>query len=176
MATESITAKRITWTLPTWLSGLLALALVAGGLGLLFLGWQQTASPLVVEVDGRRHELRTHATTVGEALRRAGFDLYPEDRVAPGRKESLQPGMTIRVKRARLVTLRADGRSSQLRTHATTVGGLLAEAGVRIGPGDELWLDERLVADDAPLGDDPARSRTVSSRGVSRHAPEAPAT
>lgn len=151
MATESIIAKRTTWTIPNWLSGLLALVLLAGALGLLFLGWTQTASPLAIEVDGQRHELRTHAATVGEALRRAGFDLYPEDRVSPGLEEPLRPGAVIEVRCARPVRLHVDGQTRQVRTHATTAGELLAEAGVQLHPADEVWLDGQLVGPEAPL-------------------------
>jgi uncharacterized protein YabE (DUF348 family) len=157
--------------MPTWLRGLLALALLAGALALLSLGWQQTGSPLTIEVDGRRFEQRTHATTVGEALRRAGFDLYPEDRVSPGLDEPLQPGVTIQVQRARPVQVHADGRTRQLRTHAATVGEVLAEAGVGLGLADEIWLGERLVALDTPLFGVTARPREVSSRGGARPTP-----
>lgn len=151
MATESITAKRTTWRIPNWLSGLLALALIVGALGLLFLGWTQTASPLVVEVDGQRHEIRTHATTVGEALRRASFDLYPEDRVSPELDEMLQPGTVVRVECAQPVRLHVNGRTRQVRSHAATTGDLLAEAGVQVHPADEVWLGEQLAGLDASL-------------------------
>lgn len=169
MATEDISIERTAWTMPNWLRGLLALALVAGALALLILGWWQTGSPLVVEVDGRRYETRTHATTVGEALRHAGFDLYPEDEVSPEQGQLLQPGMAIQVQRARPVTLSADGQTRQLRTHARTTGDLLVEAGVYLGPADEIWLDEQLVGPDASLwgGKAPA-PRQVSHRGGPR--------
>lgn len=157
------------------LRGLLTLALLAGALALLTFGWSYTGSPLTVQVDGQRHELRTHAPTVGEALRRAGFDLYPEDRVTPGREVPLQPGLVVQVWRARPVALSADGQVKQLRTHATTVGQLLAEAGVQPGPADELWLGDRLVEVDTPLWGDLTPSRTVSYRGGLRAAPAAPA-
>ena len=109
MASETITAKRLIQTIPHWLQGLLALVLVAGALGLLGMGVTWTGSPLVVEVDGQRRELRTHAATVGEALRRTGLDLYAEDRVMPGLESPLQPGMVIEVQCARPVNLHADG-------------------------------------------------------------------
>ena len=76
--------------------------------------------------------------------------------------------MVIQVQRARPVMLHADGQTRQLRTHAATVGELLAEAGVQLGPADEIWLGERLVASDTPLWrSGPARA-TVSSRGGPR--------
>lgn len=152
--------------MPDWLQGLLVLVLVAGALGLLGLGMARTGSPLVVEVDGQRHELRTHAATVGEALRRAGLELYPEDQVTPGLESPLQPGVIVQVQCARPVNLHADGETHQLRTQAATVGQVLVEAGLQVGPADEIWLDGWLVEPDASLWDgEPAAPQTPSSRG-----------
>jgi uncharacterized protein YabE (DUF348 family) len=151
--------------------GLLALLLVAGAMALLVLGWQRTGSPLVVEVDGHRTEVRTHATTVAAALRYSGVDLYPEDQVTPGLETPLQPGMVVQVQCARPVTLSADGQTRQLRTHAATIGQLLGEAGVQVRPADEIWLDDRLVGQDASLwGAVSSALRQVSSRGGLRDA------
>jgi uncharacterized protein YabE (DUF348 family) len=172
LASETITVERSTWTAPTWLRGLLALALAAGALALLALGWMQTGSILVVEVDGSRHEVRTHAGTVGDALRHARLDLYPEDRVSPGLDVQLQPGLIVEIQSALPVKLHVDGRTRQMRTHATTVGELLHEARVQIGPADEIWLHDQLVGPDAPLwGTAAPASRQVSYRGGLRDAP-----
>jgi len=166
LASETITARRLIKTTPHWLQGLLALVLVAGALGLLGMGMARTGSPLVVDVDGQRRELRTHAATVGEALRRTGLELYPEDQVTPALKAPLQPGMVIEVQCARLVHLHADGETHQLRTQAATVGQVLAEAALQVGPADEIWLDGRLVEPDASLwGGEPATHQMPSSRG-----------
>ncbi len=173
MATESITAKRTAWTIPDWLRALLALVLAAGALALLVLGWAYTASPLLVEVDGHRYELRTHATTVGAALRHTGLDLYPEDLVSPALETVLQPGTVVQVRRARPVKLHLDGRTRQLRTHALTVADLLREAGVQVGPADEIWLGEQRVGLDAPLGTGLSAPRMVSHRGGPRLPAEA---
>jgi uncharacterized protein YabE (DUF348 family) len=146
----------------------LVLGLIAGAVALLTLGLARTGSPLVVEVDGQRHEARTHAMTVGQALGRGGFDLYPEDRVSPGLDTELQPGMVVRVKRARPVDLHVDGRTRQLRTHATVVGQLLAEAGVQLGPADEIWLDGRLAEPVLLLWGEEADAPGTSHRGGPR--------
>jgi uncharacterized protein YabE (DUF348 family) len=151
LATESVRVKQPDWIVLNRLRGLVALGLVTAALGLLILGWALTASPLVVDVDGHRYQVRTHATTVGTALRHAGLDLYPEDVVSPGLEAGLQPGLTVRVKRARPVALSADGDTHQIRTHAATIGEFLAEAGVQTGPADEIWLDGGLVHLDTSL-------------------------
>ncbi len=174
MASEGVIEKRLAWTTPSWLQGLRILVLASVAVTVLVMGLAQTGSPLVVTVDGQRYEMRTHAATVGEALGRAGFDLHPQDRITPGLDVSLQPGLIIQVQRARPIELQVDGKTRQVRTHATTVGQLLAEAGVPPGPSDEIWLDERLVEPDAPLwGSEVVADRAVSYRGGPRTSTEA---
>jgi uncharacterized protein YabE (DUF348 family) len=173
LASEGITVRRSGWITPHWLRGFVTLVLATGALALLVLGWNHTAAPLVVEVDGHRYEMRTHATAVGAALRHAGLSLYPEDRVSPGLDIPLRPGMVIQVQRARPVTLNADGETRQLRTHTTTVGELLAEAAVQMGPADEIWLNGRLVEPDTSLSGGASASRQVSYRGGPRVVAEA---
>jgi len=157
VASEGITAKLASWTAPAWLRGLVALTLLAGALAVLGLGLARTGSIVVIEIDGQPHPVRSHATTVGDVLRQAGINLYPEDILAPGPEEPVVAGQPIVIRRARPVTLSTDGQISQIRTQATTVGQLLGEVGVQTGPGDEIWF--RMLAD----GADPACSFTSGS-------------
>lgn len=165
MATEGLAAQRVSWSPPGWLRGLLALSLAAGALLLLVCGLRATRLTLHIDVDGQPLRLRTHATTVGAALHQAGLSLCPEDWVSPPLGAAVEPGMAIRIQRALPVALAADGWERQVRTHATTAGELLVEAGVPAGPGDEVWLNGEIVALDTPLGLDPAlrlrRAHTV---------------
>jgi uncharacterized protein YabE (DUF348 family) len=165
LATESVRVEQPGWIALNWLRGVLALGLVTAALGLLILGWALTASLLVVDVDGHRYQVHTHATTVGAALRHAGLDLYPEDLVSPELEAEVQPGLTVRVKRAWPVALSADGDTHQIRTHAVTIGELLAEAGVQIGPADEIWLDGGLVHPEPSLSGSLSAPGQVSQPG-----------
>jgi resuscitation-promoting factor RpfB len=147
------------------LRGVLTLVGVMGAVILLAVGWSRTGAPLSVYVDGRRYDLRTHAATVGDALRQSGIALHPEDQVLPGVMTALEPGIVVRVQRAQPVAIRADGRTHQVRTHAVTVGACLAEVGVGVGPGDEIWLGQTQVPLDAPLFGAIPAGRQVSYRG-----------
>lgn len=139
-------------------------ALAGGMLALLVSGLLQTGTPVVVDVDGEHYRVQTHASTVGLALQHAGFELHPEDLVSPDLGVLLEPGVIVQVQRARPVTLGADGHFHQLRTRATTVGELLAEAGVVAGPADELWLGDRQVSMDTPLSSEDPKPRQVNDR------------
>lgn len=168
MASETIApaAAARPWTrLPGWLRGLTALGVAAAAVAGLTLGLARSRAPLTVEVDGRPLRFQTHAATVGAALHQAGLELVSEDLVWPGPDVPLAAGMVVQVQRARPATLVVDGQARQLYSHATTAGGLLAEAGVRAGPGDEIWIDGRLVDAEAPLLSPGYDARQVSHRG-----------
>jgi hypothetical protein len=121
-------------------------ALVLLGVGLI-----QTRSTLVLDVDGQRRLLPTHAGTVGAALRQAGLDLQPEDLVVPDLESPLQAGMLITVQRAQPVTLSVDGDERLVRTRAATVGEFLGEMGMQIGPADQILLGATPVHHGTPL-------------------------
>ncbi len=168
MASEDVAIKHSPWLPLARMRGLWIVALMAGVLGLLVAGWRQTDAMLIVEVDGHRHLVRTHAPTVGDALRQAGFELAPEDLVSPGLSEPLLPGVVIQVRRALPVALSVDGQVRQIRTQAQTAGELLQEAGVQIGPADEVWLNGEQISTSTPLTAAPHVSRQVSQRGGTR--------
>ena len=151
MAVKDIAAKRPQWTIPGWLQGLLGLGSAICLVALLLLGLALTRSSLTVVIGGRRIQVRTHARTVGGALRHAGFELYPEDRISLEPDAPLQPGTEVRIERAEPVQLSVGGQTQEFRTHATTVGGFLTEAGVQTGPADEIRLDGLMVGLDTPL-------------------------
>lgn len=151
MASKSVPAEHATWSPGAWLQGLLALVLAAGAVAVLVLGLRRTESLLVVDVDGERRQIRTHAPTVGTALRQAGFEVYSEDSVTPGLEADLVPGTVVELVRAQPLTVRADGQTWHLRTHATTVSELLQEARIQTGPADEIWFGDQLVGFDTTL-------------------------
>ncbi len=146
--------------LPTTLRrvlGTLAILLLLAGLAA---GYRTNLSGVTLVVDGSVRQLHTHQQSVGALLLDAGLELYPEDIVVPcqdgaappvseGCNAPLEPGMTVRVVRARPVLVEADGQTSLLRTHATTVDQILAEAGVTIAPTDRVTIQSSPEGSDA---------------------------
>ncbi len=80
----------------------------------------------------------TKATTVGDALAQAGIHLDIGDEVFPPPNAPLSPGLTVMVKRAKDVELVVEGQRRRLRTQMATVGALLWEEGISLGPWDEV--------------------------------------
>lgn len=129
------------------LTVILAAALLAG------LGWGfvATAAPVTVTVDGMAIAVLTHQHTVAELLAEMQIVLNPEDLLSPGPDTALAADQSIVVQRARPVVINSDSRQQLIRTHTTTVADLFAEAGVAVGPYDQLTLAGEPAALDAPL-------------------------
>lgn len=92
--------------------------------------------PVRVEVDGKVLEERVLTGTVERALAQLGIELAEGDRTSPVLEARLQPGLVISVMRAFPVQLRVDGAVRTVRTVGGTVGQLLTDAGIELGPLD----------------------------------------
>jgi uncharacterized protein YabE (DUF348 family) len=113
-------------------------------------------------VDGVPRSLATTARTVGRAVRDAGLVLTAEDLLVPAPETALHGGDVIDVRRARLVQLEVDGKATEVVTAAAKPENILAEAGVRLFPGDRVWVDG-LPLESAPI--DGGASRLRVARG-----------
>jgi uncharacterized protein YabE (DUF348 family) len=85
--------------------------------------------------------IATTARTVAGAVRDAGLELTPEDSIVPAPSRPLRGIDVIEVRRARPIELEIDGKANRLVTAAVTPENILAEAGVRLFPGDRVWVD-----------------------------------
>ena len=118
------------------------------------------AVPCTLHEDGRSTTLYTTASTVGEALRRAGLTFYLADGVQPGMGEPMSAGMHLYVDRSVPVIVHVDGRTLRTRTHRERVDEVLADLGIVL-----TGEDYTLPATDAPLGEEAAiRVVRVSER------------
>jgi uncharacterized protein YabE (DUF348 family) len=107
------------------------------------------AIPFRLHEDGQATILYTTASTVGEALRRAGLTLYLADGVRPGLGDRMSAGLHIYVDRSIPVTVQLDGRTLRTRTHRQRVDEVLADLGIVL-----TGQDYAIPPLDAPLGED----------------------
>ena len=77
--------------------------------------------------------------TVGQALADLGIRLGAADLVSPRPGSEIMPGQHVYVQYASTVRLNVGGQQREMVTHATNVGGLLAEAGLRLEPMDRIY-------------------------------------
>jgi uncharacterized protein YabE (DUF348 family) len=109
---------------------------------------------LVVE-NGKSTRHRAPGPTVGDALWQAGITIYAADAVVPPpstRLDSIADNPpVIEIVRSRLLTIRADGKETAIRTAGRTVGEALARAGFAL-----TGLDYSIPAEGDPLPADGA--------------------
>jgi uncharacterized protein YabE (DUF348 family) len=122
---------------------LAALVLITGTLAA---GYQTTLTPVTLVVNGQVQQLHTHQDTVGALLMDIGLTLYPPDTVVPVQETEIDPGLIVNVQQAHPVRITADGRDLVLRTHATSVEAVLAEAGITMEPHDEVESEGEFLA------------------------------
>ena len=130
--------------------------LTADGVPVSFAALDQTPLPQSLEIGrfvtvtilagGEQQTVRTATQTVGAALTEAGLEVYGSDGVDPPLGTWLQPNMTIQVQRSFPLTIAADGRIIQIRSHHTNVLDVLAEAGIGL-----VGYDYTIPGPDAPI-------------------------
>ncbi len=145
MSTEVIRSPRPSIALGMLLAVAVGLTVFIG-----VLLWPRSVT-VYVQVDDDRFPVRTTGQRVGEVLAQLDLALRPEDHISPSRDTLLQPGMTIRIRYARPVVLLVGERQTLLFTQAETVKEILDEAGLALGPGDEVWLLGKPVTPETPL-------------------------
>ncbi len=85
------------------------------------------AVPVQVSDDGVEQTVVTAAASVGEALFGEGTYIFAADQVTPALDSPITAGMRISIRRAKPLTVVADGRTFATRTQAATVRAMLAD-------------------------------------------------
>jgi 3D (Asp-Asp-Asp) domain-containing protein len=123
--------------------GTLFLWAVAGAflVSLIFCGYTWAQKSVVVMVDGNEQTVRTFSRTVGSLLEDREITLLEKDEVSPAPETPLTEGMVITINRAVDFNLVVDGNSIPARTRGRTVGDILSEYNISLGPEDEVSPD-----------------------------------
>jgi uncharacterized protein YabE (DUF348 family) len=143
--------------------GLLAITLMLALASLMTAGYLSTQAEVTLVLNGLVWHLRTHQASVEAFLNEAGIEVYPEDIVSPTLAASIEPGGTITVQQARLVTIEADGQVISLRTHAASVVEILREVGIAVKPHDRVMVNGQETKLKAGL---PTSATSSSSGGL----------
>ena len=98
------------------------------------------ARPATVVVDTLRVETASAAATVGDLLEDLGMTVREGDLVRPSLTAPVTAGMTVRLAKARTITVRLDGKDQSLYTQAQTVGDVIRVLGLDLGPEDTVSL------------------------------------
>lgn len=82
--------------------------------------------------------ISTFKNTVGDVLQENSITLRPEDRVNLDMAARLEDGLSIKITRAREITINCDGKDVTLLTVAPDVRSTLEEAGIQLGEKDRI--------------------------------------
>ncbi len=96
------------------------------------------ARPVTVMIDTLRVERMSSAATVDALLQELGMTVREGDLVRPALTSPLSSGLTVRLAKARTITVRLDGKEQSLYTQAQTVADVLSVLGVDPGPEETL--------------------------------------
>ncbi|MGW9402509.1 ubiquitin-like domain-containing protein [Arthrobacter sp. NPDC055585] len=109
-----------------------------------------TAKTVDVNVDGTGHTVQTTGSTVADLI--SELRVSAKSSVSASLDTSLLSLQGLSISTPKTVTVLADGKTVQVQTTASTVGALLDEAGVTVGPSDRLSVPARSgVADGMTL-------------------------
>lgn len=121
-----------------------AASLILLGLVLIYHG---TARPMILLIDGQTYEFRTHARSVIGILRSAGFDPSADDRVSPQLDDQVESETVIRLDHAFPVVIELEEGSFVVNSPESSPANILAEADIRLYPGDRVWVDGHRMLD-----------------------------
>ncbi len=93
----------------------------------------------------------TSVLTVGGVLVEQRIPVYVDDVVNPPLNYWLRSGDIISIKRAAWYYIEAEGESSWIRSTERLPANLLAQAGIKLYPGDQLFVDGELALPDRML-------------------------
>jgi uncharacterized protein YabE (DUF348 family) len=117
----------------------------------MILGYVSTQREVSLVINDQPFTVRTHQTTVGALLDELGIPIAAEDIVMVPRDAPLSDTGQIDIRKALPVTLEADGRRLELRTHAQTAEDFLREAGINLSRYDSIIVDDEVVGPEAQL-------------------------
>ncbi|HNT23594.1 MAG TPA: ubiquitin-like domain-containing protein [Anaerolineales bacterium] len=119
-----------------------SLALALLGLALFAFGFRKQVT---LVVDGQNQALGTYALTVGGLLSLEKIALAPNDTLTPPAESWIKNGDTITLEHAVPVQILADGQVSNFYSTERLPLRLLAQAGIVLSAGDELFVSGRLA-------------------------------
>jgi uncharacterized protein YabE (DUF348 family) len=108
------------------------------------------ARPVLI-IDGDiRQKIITPYQTAEQITTSAGMVLYPEDITTINRVDNLTEGagLQLTIKRATAFEFTLYGKTSTVRTQATTIGGMLTEKGIKLSKDDRVLpsLDTKIIS------------------------------
>ena len=91
----------------------------------------------IEDIDGVK-VISTFKNTVGDVLEENNIGIKPKDKINTNMTEKLKDGMSIKISRAKEITIHSDGKDVVLLTTAPDVKSVLGEAQIKLGEKDKV--------------------------------------
>lgn len=98
-----------------------------------------TIDKIVVEVDGKKKEVYTYASTVKDLLSDEEISVTKEDKVYPASSNKITDGMKVVIEKAKPFSIVIDGKEQKVYSTAKTVGELLKEKKIELRQYDKVY-------------------------------------
>jgi uncharacterized protein YabE (DUF348 family) len=99
------------------------------------------STPITVIIDGEARATETSAETVNDLLRELAITLNEGDSLSPAPDSPITTGLTVRIRRARTVTLMVDGDTHSIRTLSESPQDIINSTGIQLGSHDLVFID-----------------------------------
>ncbi|WP_322555743.1 ubiquitin-like domain-containing protein [Sporosarcina beigongshangi] len=111
--------------------------------------FEGTQKSVTLQVNGEELKIKTHAHTVGHLLSEQEIEVAEHDLVTPSVNTSIEDGLSIRWEQSKQVSIQVDQEYTDIWTTGSTVGEVLAIAGIELTEHDTVSpsLSAKLEAD-----------------------------
>ena len=96
------------------------------------------AKPITLLLDGKPRKVIVTSLTIDDVIQELRLRGTLQDIVRPSRASRVRAGMTITYRRAVAVTIVHDDKRERVITNAATVGAVISELGIKVGPQDKI--------------------------------------
>ena len=123
--------------------------LIAAG-GVLY--FSNASRIITLNIDGEILKLRTSAITAGAILKEAGVAYTDQDKIFPRSNFWMTEDYILQVNHLKSVHLQTADQKIDFQSYANRAANILADAGILLYPGDQIFWNEIPVAPDYKLG------------------------
>lgn len=128
---------------------IIGIILIAAG-GVLY--FSNASRIITLNIDGEILKLRTSAITAGGILKEAGVAYTDQDKIFPRPNFWMTENYILQVNHQKSVHLQTANQKIDFQSYANRAANILADAGILIYPGDQIFWNDIPVAPDYKIG------------------------
>lgn len=108
--------------------------------GILF--YEGTKKTVALSLDGEKHNVKTHASTIQDLLKELDVSVGKEDYLSLSKDTKIKDNLNLTWEPAVKINLVIDGKETEVKTTAHTVGDFLEDEGIVLSENDTISTDQ----------------------------------